>query len=94
MAITRPTPKTQKPTPNADAFINAAPDGAVSPAPATPARARKRTMKGNKEQISLTISVELVDRLDAMAAKVGQTRAALINMAIYQLLDRGLSLEP
>ncbi|WP_223936953.1 hypothetical protein, partial [Aeromonas caviae] len=38
---------------------------------------RKRTMKGNKEQISLTISVELVDRLDAMAAKVGQTRAGV-----------------
>ncbi|WP_223936957.1 ribbon-helix-helix domain-containing protein [Aeromonas caviae] len=51
-------------------------------------------MKGNKEQISLTISVELVDRLDAMAAKVGQTRAALINMAIYQLLDRGMTIEP
>ncbi|MCG9027361.1 ribbon-helix-helix domain-containing protein [Laribacter hongkongensis] len=81
-------------TPNADVFINAAPDGTVSRAPATPARARKRTMKGNKEQISLTISVELVDRLDAMAAKVGQTRAALINMAIYQLLDRGMTIEP
>lgn len=94
MAITRPTPKTPKPTPAADAFINGAPDGVESPAPAAPARTRKRTMKGNKEQISLTISVELVDRLDAMAAKVGQTRAALINMAIYQLLDRGMTLEP
>lgn len=89
MAITRPTPKTS----SADAFINAAPDGAASPAPATPAPTRKRTMKGNKEQISLTISVELVDSLDAMAAKVGQTRAALINMAIYQLLDRGMTID-
>lgn len=92
MAITKPP----KPTPSADAldaFINAAPDGVVAPAPATPAPTRKRTMKGNKEQISLTISVELVDRLDAMAATMGQTRAALINMAIYQLLDRGMTIK-
>ena len=94
MAITRPTHKTPKPMPSADDFINAAPDGSVSPAPATSPRTRKRTMKGNKEQISLTISVDLVDRLDAMAIKVGQTRAALINMAIYQLLDRGMTIEP
>lgn len=96
MAITRPIPKTPNPVLNADAldaFIQAAPDSGVAPAPATPAPTRKRTMKGNKEQISLTISVELVDRLDAMAAKVGQTRAALINMAIYQLLDRGMTLD-
>lgn len=96
MAITRPIPKISNPAPNADAldaFIQAAPDSGVALAPAAPVTTRKRTMKGNKEQISLTISVELVDRLDAMAAKVGQTRAALINMAIYQLLDRGMTLD-
>lgn len=90
MAISRPSTKISMP--NADAFINAAPDGAVSPAVTKPNR--KRTMKGKKEQISLTISIELVDKLDAMATKVGQTRAALINMAIYQLINRGMTLEP
>lgn len=96
MAITRPVPKMPNPAPNTDAldaFIQAAPDSGMALAPAAPTPTRKRTMKGNKEQISLTISVELVDRLDAMAAKVGQTRAALINMAIYQLLDRGMTLD-
>lgn len=91
MAITRP--KTPKPAPSADDFINAAPDSAVVPAPATPPPTRKRTMKGKKEQISLTISIEMVDRLDAMAATMGQTRAALINMAIYQLLDHGMAIK-
>ena len=44
--------------------------------------------KGNKRQISLTISPDLLRGIDRMARQMGQTRAGLINMAIFQLLKR------
>ena len=42
--------------------------------------------KGSRLQISLTIAPELLSRVDGLAETMGQTRAALINLAIYRLL--------
>lgn len=48
--------------------------------------------KGNKRQISLTITPELLERVDQMARRLGQSRAAVINMAIYNLLEEGVKI--
>jgi hypothetical protein len=50
----------------------------------------KRVRKGHKVQISLTITEEMLDRVDAMAHKLGQSRAGVINLAIYQALEGGV----
>lgn len=69
-------------------FIAGAPDaGAAEEAPAKPAR--KGVKKGNKEQISHTISPDLLARLDEFAVNNELKRAQAINMAIVQLLERG-----
>ena len=62
-----------------DTFISAAPDAV-----------RKGVMRGRKEQITLTIAPELLARVDRMAKRMGQSRAALINLFIY----RGVEGEP
>jgi hypothetical protein len=62
-----------------DAFIGGAPDAV-----------RKGVMRGRKEQITLTIAPELLARVDHMASRMGQSRAALINLFIY----RGVEGEP
>lgn len=61
-----------------DAFIGSAPDGG-----------RKGVMRGRKEQITLTIAPELLAKIDEMATRMGQSRAALINLAIYRLAEAG-----
>lgn len=60
-----------------EAFIGGAPDGS-----------RKGVIRGRKEQITLTIAPELLAKVDEMAARMGQSRAALINRAIYELAER------
>ncbi|CAI1209278.1 CopG family transcriptional regulator [Serratia marcescens] len=83
MAIVRPTKKHTTPAEDsaAEAFINSAPDGAAT--------RRKGVVKGKRQQITLTIDPEILDRLDVKAAEDGVSRAALINIAIRQLLNRG-----
>lgn len=76
MAITKPKPK-----PNADNFIAAAPDSEPK---------AKGVKKGNKQQISLTIAPALLVKIDNLAAELGQSRAAVINMAIYRAVEHGL----
>ena len=76
MAITKPKPKA-----TVDDFIAAAPDSEVK------ARGVK---KGNKQQISLTIAPALLVKIDKLAAELGQSRAAVINMAIYRAVEHGL----
>jgi hypothetical protein len=78
MAITRPK-KTKEDA--EDAFITAAPDADAKP---------KGVMKGNRRQISLTIAPALLEKIDDLASELGQTRAALINMAIYRAVEHGL----
>jgi Ribbon-helix-helix protein, copG family len=84
MAITK---KPSKPT-TADAFISGAPDAAAT-APEAPRRVRK----GKKVQITLTIAEPLLARVDERAAQLGQSRAAVINLAIFQALETGLRIE-
>lgn len=64
------------------------PDGFISDAPDT-ARA-KGVRRGTKQQITLTIAPELLAKVDEMAERMGQSRAALINLAIYRTVEGGL----
>ena len=45
--------------------------------------------KGNKQQISLTMTPALLAKVDALAEKMGQSRAAVINMAVYRVVEHG-----
>jgi hypothetical protein len=60
-----------------EAFIGNAPDAR-----------RKGVIRGKKEQITLTIAPELLAKVDAIASRMGQSRAALINRAIFELAER------
>jgi hypothetical protein len=62
-----------------DAFISKTPD------------ARKGVIRGRKEQITLTIAPDLLAKVDEIATRMGQSRAALINRAIYELAERVVS---
>ena len=68
-----------------DAFIQGAPDAKTEAAPA--AVYEKGIAKGNKRQITLTISPELLRKVDEVASRTGQARAAIINMAIFNALE-------
>ena len=84
MAITRPVQTNPQSIPAVDAFIAGAPDAVRVPRP---------TMLGNKRQISLTIAPALLEKVDAMAAEMGQTRAGIINMAIYRMVEHGVTID-
>ena len=71
MAITKPKPKTP------DDFVSGAPD----------APARKGVRRGKKEQITLTLSPEMLEKVDALAKRMGQSRAAIINLAMFRLVE-------
>ncbi|MNC73740.1 hypothetical protein D3C76_366020 [compost metagenome] len=72
-------------TATATAFITAAPDGGHK-AP----EARKGVRKGKRLQITHTISEDMLERLDNAADATGQSRAALINLAIFRMLEAGV----
>ena len=78
MAITKKPPHST----TAAAFISGAPDAAP-----------RRVRKGKKVQITLTLTEPLLDRVDELAAKLGQSRAAVINLAIYQSLENGVRID-
>jgi hypothetical protein len=61
-----------------DEFVAGAPDAK-----------RKGVKKGRKEQISLTVDPDLLDRLDVIAKAAGMSRAAIISLAINRLVSRG-----
>ena len=65
-------------------FIAAAPDGDGE---------SQGVRKGNRRQISLTIMPDLLAKVDAIARRLGQSRAAVINMAVYRLVEHGLTIE-
>jgi hypothetical protein len=71
MAITRPRPRT------IDEFVAAAPDAPL----------RKGVRRGKKEQITLTLAPELLEKVDGLAKRMGQSRAAVINLAIFRLME-------
>lgn len=83
MAITKPKMKLPDTSPAADAFISGAPDAART----------KGVKKGNKQQISLTITPALLQKVDELAVQLGQSRAAIINMAIYRAVEHGLVID-
>ena len=87
--IKKPTKPAQNATVTAaDAFISGAPDAAAI----TP-KAPRRVRKGRKVQITLTITEPLLDRVDELASQIGQSRAAVINLAVMQMLQSGLRIE-
>ncbi|HQT65502.1 MULTISPECIES: ribbon-helix-helix domain-containing protein [unclassified Acidiphilium] len=61
-----------------DAFVSGAPDAGAY---------NKGVAKGNKRQISLTITPDLLRRVDELAKRTGQGRAGIINMAIYRAIE-------
>lgn len=81
MSIQRKPAKTIR---SADAFISGAPDASTH---AQLDIYEKGIPKGHKRQISLTIAPELLRRVDEVAKRTGQGRAAIINMAIYRALE-------
>ena len=78
------TKKPQKAARTPAEFIASAPDGEKD---------RGGVLKGKKRQITLTIMPELLDKVDAMARRLGQSRAAVINMAVYRIVEHGLSID-
>jgi hypothetical protein len=77
-----------------DAFIGGAPDAAKpasveAPAPnPNPTEVyEKGVQKGNKRQITLTIAPDLLRKVDEVAKRTGQARAAVINLAIFRAIE-------
>ncbi len=87
MAITRP--KHRSP----EAFISAAPDAVVAEEPAVPRPKPHFVRKGKKIQITLTIAQPLLERVDELATRLSLSRAAVINLAIHQGIERGISVD-
>lgn len=89
MAIQR-KPRVINPSAEAVAAVTAGAPDATHQQPQAAAGSgvyEKGVPKGNKRQISLTISSELLRRVDQVAKQTGQARAAVINMAIYRALE-------
>jgi hypothetical protein len=64
---------------------------APKPAKATKVvRERKGVMRGNREQITVTLPPETLDRLERLARSAGMTRAALLSLFIHRGLEAGL----
>ncbi|MGP3590278.1 ribbon-helix-helix domain-containing protein [Vagococcus sp. WN89Y] len=64
-----------------DDFINKAPDG-IKPD-------KKGVKKGKREQITVTFDSSVLETLDELAQQEGVSRAALIRMAVKQLINKG-----
>ncbi len=86
MAITRPKPKTGPAS--AEAFINGAPDAAVTATGAK--RGRPKGKSENKKAISVQINEDLLAKADELAAQMGYSRTALINMALAIAVENGV----
>ncbi len=85
MAIQRKPSTATKSAADAAAFVDAAPD--ARPASIEAGTYEKGIPKGNKRQISLTIAPDLLRKVDEVAKRTGQARAAVINMALYRALE-------
>jgi hypothetical protein len=68
-----------------EAFMNKAPDGVPSSEPEM--KSRKEPKRGKRQQISHTIPLELLAKIDERAKLEGQTRAGLINLAIARYVN-------
>lgn len=93
MIVKRPPGEGSKPKLTPEEFINGAPDAGAGASPAEKPKA-KHVKKGNKIQITHTIQLDLLERVDATFPKMGMSsRASYINMAITQMLERGVSFD-
>ena len=68
-------------------FVSGAPDAGAASATAAAGEYDRGVKKGNKRQISLTIAPDLLRRVDEVAERTGQGRAAIINRAIFRALE-------
>ncbi len=48
--------------------------------------------KCKKQQISVTVQPGLLTKLDELASHLGQSRASMINIAIYNIIENGLEI--
>lgn len=88
MAIQRKPSTAKKSDADAAAFVGGAPDARQESADEAQAGTyEKGIAKGNKRQISLTIAPDLLRKVDEVAKRTGQARAAVINMALYRALE-------
>jgi hypothetical protein len=71
---------------NQDQFIAAAPDAGATAVKAE--QQAKGVMRGNKRQITLTLSPDLLPQIDAAAIALGISRAAWVSMTISQGLKK------
>jgi hypothetical protein len=90
MIFVKPPPDTKNPPKSREAessndvvnkFTNKSPDGLKNGG----------VMRGRKVPISVTVPGMMLEGLDVMAKSLGQSRAALINLAIAKLLRDGLN---
>jgi hypothetical protein len=95
MAIVKRPPTPAQNTKSVDDFISGAPD-AVASAPAvtaTPAAAaeapapRSRVMKGNQAQITFTLPLELLEKVNKAADQLSLSRAGFMKMAISRAVE-------
>lgn len=64
-----------------------------TPKPDSPVRLvkeRKGVMRGNREQITVTLPPETLIRVERLAREAGMTRAGLLNLFIHRGLEQGL----
>ena len=88
MAIQRKPATAKKSEAEAAAFVDGAPDARTeTAAQAKPSTYEKGIPTGNTRQISLTISPDLLRKVDEVAKRSGQARAAVITMALYRALE-------
>ncbi|HGJ5891561.1 MAG TPA: ribbon-helix-helix domain-containing protein [Arsenophonus apicola] len=81
MAIQKPPKRNdEKHDKSLEKFINSAPDSLIQ---------RKGVKKGKKQQITVTITPEIIEQLDKKAEETGLSRAALINIGIRHILNQG-----
>lgn len=88
MTVTR-SPKNAKQKAEAlEAFVAAAPDAGAEQAEPAKVPGFKQ---GNKQQITHTMTVDMLLRLETRRKELGLTRAAFINLAVNNMLENGAS---
>ena len=65
-----------------------------SPAPVVkqPLTPRRRVMRGRKEQLTVTLDPDLIDRIEAAAAELDMSRNAWVTLAVKRTLAQNLRL--
>jgi hypothetical protein len=80
MPIAPRSPASAKRNKKAEHFVRSAPDASRTPTAGV--------QRGHKQQFSVTLPPHLMQEMDAMAHDMGQSRSALVGMALYQMLQQ------